>query len=230
MSRRSLYKVHKWLAITVGGFVLLWLISGIVMILPPPFPGTARQRPRAPLNLQGMTVSPAEAIEALAKVLGEQPHVRSIGLRRIADTVAYEVTVQERDLHLIDAQSGQLITITPRISEQIARDYIASQARVLESELITHHSIAYQGGPLPAYRLVFDEDQSTIFYVSTRDGTVRSSDRWSRIQGAMESIHTFQPLKLIGKRDTVRKGLIVLLSVVGIGVVGTGYYLALPCR
>src|SRR5262245_14108248 len=78
--------------------------------------------------------------------------------------------------------------------------------------------------------IVFDDDLATSLYVVTRDGTVRSSDRWNQLQGAMESIHTFQPLKFIDKREAVRRGLIVLLSMVGIGAVATGYYLAMLRR
>jgi len=77
---------------------------------------------------------------------------------------------------------------------------------------------------------VFDDDRATVSYISTSDGTVRRSDRWSRIRGAITSLHTFEPVKLITKRDAVRKGLLALLSMVGVGVAGTGYYLALPRR
>ena len=34
MSGQGIYKVHKWLAVSVGAFFLAWLVSGIVMILP----------------------------------------------------------------------------------------------------------------------------------------------------------------------------------------------------
>ena len=44
MSGRTRYKVHKWFAVTVGVFFLMWLISGIVMILPRLSPGPARQQ------------------------------------------------------------------------------------------------------------------------------------------------------------------------------------------
>ena len=229
MSRGTMYKVHKWMAVTVGAFILVWLISGIVMILPPPFPAPARQR-TPPLDFQEITVSPAEAVGNLGKVLKASPQVISVSLRRIADAVVYEVTVKPGGSHLIDARSGQVFMITPEVAEQIARDGFPSPARVLQIERVDRHSFAYPWGPLPAYRIVFDDDRATVSYISTSDGTVRRSDRWSRIRGAITSLHAFEPLKLITKRDAVRKGLLVLLSVVGVGVAGTGYYLALPRR
>ena len=62
-------------------------------------------------------------------------------------------------------------------------------------------------------------------------GTMYKVHKWLAVTvGAFTSLHTFEPLKLITKRDAVRKGLLVLLSMIGVGVAGTGYYLALPRR
>ena len=229
MNKGTIYKVHKWLGVTVGAFILVWLISGIVIILPPPFPAPGRQR-TPPLDFQEITVSPAEAVGNLGKVLKASPQVMSVSLRRVVDAVVYEVVVNPRGSHLIDARSGQVFMITPEVAEQIARDGFPSSARVLQIERVDRHSFAYPWGPLPAYRIEFDDDRATVSYISTSDGTVRRSDRWSRIRGAITSLHTFEPVKLVTKRDAVRKGLLVLLSVVGMGVAGTGYYLARPRR
>lgn len=226
--RRTMYKVHKWLAVTVGVFFLVWLISGIVMILPPLLPGPAQTR--TPLNFQEITVSPGEAVAGLAKVLGKLPRVDSVSVKRIRDTLVYHIIVKSGDSHLIDARSGEVFTITPEIAEQIARDYVPAEARIVQIQHVNSYNYAYQWGPLPAHRIVFDNDRSTAYYVSSRDGTVRHSDRETRIRGAITSLHTFQPLKLITRRAAVRKGLLLLLSVLGIMVAGTGYYLALPRR
>jgi uncharacterized iron-regulated membrane protein len=228
--RRTIYKLHKWIAVAVGVFFLVWLTSGIVMILPPLFPGPPREQKSAALDFREITVSPAQAVANLAKALGSYPRVSRVTLRPIGKVLAYEVSVQSGNSHLIDARSGQVFTITPEIAEQIARGNLPSQGRVLQIERINRHSYAYQWGPIPAYRIVFDNDQSTSYYVSTHDGTVRRSDRWNRVRGVMESLHTFRPLKLITKREAVRKGMLILLSVVGIGAALTGYYLSLPRR
>ena len=83
-------------------------------------------------------------------------------------------------------------------------------------------------GPLPAFRIVFDNDHSTAYYVSAHDGIVLRSDGWSRILGVKENLHIFRPLKLFTRRESIRKGLLVLLSAVDITAAVTGYYLALP--
>ena len=110
--------------------------------------------------------------------------------------------------------------------EQIARDYVPSEARVLEIEATTQYSYSYQSGPLPTFRIVFANDHSTAYYVSVWDGSIRRSDRWSRILGAIISLHEFRPLNLFTPSDLIRKGLLVLFSAVGIATAVTGYYLA----
>ena len=189
-----------------------------------------RPRQATPIDLQEVTLSPAEALSHLSKLVDGSPRAQSIGLKKIAQSVIYEINLANGGSYLLEAQTGQLFTMTPEIAEEIARDYVSSSADVLETDLTTLHSYAYSWGPLPAFRIVFNHDPSTAYYVSVRDGNVLRSDRWSRIHGAIESLHVFQPLKLFTQRESIRKGLLVLLSAVGIGTAVTGYYLAFPRR
>jgi len=228
--RRTIYKVHKWIAVTVGLVIFVWLVSGIVMVFPNRLYSPVRGRKPAAVDYRNVTVTPAKALATVAEDLGSYPKVKSVSLKRIRDAVVYRITVEASGSHLIDARSGEVFTITPEIAEQIARDEFPVQARVLQIDLLTHNSYSYPWGPLPAYGIVFDDDQATISHVSVSDGMVRRSTRWSRIQAAVASLHTFEPLKLITKRKAVRRGLLLLLSMVAIAAVGTGYYLALPRR
>ena len=226
-----MYKLHKWIAVTAGSFLLLWLISGIVMVVPQNFFHVPfRPQQTAPIDLQQVTLSPAEALSHLSKTLDDSPGVRSVRLRKIAHSVVYEINLARGESYLIEARSGQLLTITPASVEQIARYYVPSQASVLEIEPITQHSYSYPWGPVPAFRIMFDNDNSTAYYVSARDGSILRSNRWSRILGAIESLHRFEPLKLVTRREGIRKGLLILLSLVGVAAAATGYYLALPNR
>jgi hypothetical protein len=182
------------------------------------------------MDIREITVSPAQAVASLERVLGASLQVNHINLRRIQDAMVYEVAAKNGGPHLVDARSGQLFTITPEVAEQIARDNFPSDAPVFQSELVTRHNLSYPGGPLPAQRIVFDDDRSTVYYVSVYDGTVRHSNRESRIRRAIVSLHTFEPIKLITKQNAVRKGMLVLLSLLGIGAALTGYFLALQRR
>ena len=227
MTMMTAYTLHKWLAVTVGGFFLIWLLSGIVMVSAP-FSVSMPSPTPAPLDISKISVSLAEAIAGLAKTGGALPQVISVTLKQVADMVVYEIVTASGERHFIHAQTGQPFTITPEIAEQIVRRYVPSQIPVLQGDLVTSHSLTYQWGPLPVYRFTFDRDRSTIYYVALHDGGVQRASRWRWIQDAVASLHTFDPLKLIVKQDIVRDGLLVLLSLVGIGASVTGYYLAVP--
>ena len=88
--------------------------------------------------------------------------------------VIYQLNLAGGGSHMIEAQSGHVFMITPAIVEQIVRDYVPSEARVLEIEPTTWHSYAYQWGPLPTFRIVFSDDHTTAYYVSARDGALSS--------------------------------------------------------
>jgi len=226
----TIYTIHKWLAVTVGVFFLVWLISGIVMVLPPWFTPSMSQQASALLDLQKTTVSPTEAVMGLAQTGGELPQVRSVTLMQVADIAVYEIVTASGEMYLVHAQSGQPFTITLDVAEQIVRGYVSLQSRVLQRDLVTKHSLTYQWGPLPAYRFIFDDDRSMVYYVSIQDGAIWQNNRWSWIKGAIASLHTFEPLRLITKEISIKQGLLVLLSVIGIGAAITGYCLALPRR
>lgn len=223
---RGLYTVHRWTAMMVGAFILMWLVSGIIMILP----GPPRQPSLAPLDYRQVTISPAEAVAHLGQALGSAPRVDSVSLRRIADTAVYEIAVQGGSLHLIDGRAGRLLAINPELAERLARDEFESRAAVRRIDLLTRHGFGYPIGPLPVYRIVFDDKWATTSFVSVRDGTVRRINRWRGLLRAMGSLHSFEPIGLITRQEGIRKGLLVLVALLGIGAAGTGYYLGLARR
>jgi Peptidase propeptide and YPEB domain len=230
MTGWPLHKIHKWIAVTAGVFLLMWLFSGISMVLPPISPGPDPVRRPPNVDFREITLSPAQAVANLEKALGTSSRVNSVNLKRIQDIVAYEVRVENGAAHLINAVSGKVFSITRDLAERYVRDAYPTEGGVVKVEKIDRYSYAYQWGSLPVYRVVLDANPSVDFYVSVNDGVVRRIDRWYRLRGLLGSLHTFQPLKLITSRDELRRGLLVLLSLVAIGAAATGYYLALARR
>ena len=229
MGNRLRYQVHKWLAITVGGFFLVWLVSGILMIMPPLFSAPALNNTSEPLDRRENIISPIEAVETLENSQSpEQLKVDAVTLKRIVGTPVYEVAISGGDTQMINARSGEQFTIDGHVAEQIIRSHFPSSS--MKTELVTRHNIAYPWGPIPAFRIELNGDPATQYYVSTRDGEIRRSDRWTRIQGAISSLHTFEPIKLIVRGERVRKALLILSGAVGIAAALSGYYLAIPRR
>jgi hypothetical protein len=230
MNRWPMYKIHKWLAVTAGVFLLMWLSSGVSMILPPILPGPDLVRWAPNVDFRDITLSPAQALKNLESALGITIEADHMNLRRIQDIVIYEIRLKNGSAHLINALSGQIFSITRDLAERYVRNTYPTEGDVLKVEQVDRYSYAYQWGSLPAYRVVLDANPSVDFYVSVNDGVVRRTDRWDRLRGVLGSFHTFQPVKLITSRDELRKGLLVLLSLVAIGAAATGYYLALARR
>ena len=61
--------------------------------------------------------------------------------------------------------------------------------------------------------------------MATTDGSVRRSDRITRLKSAIVSTHDFGTLSVVGLLG-MKVPLLVLASIVGLLSVGTGYYLS----
>ena len=220
-------KIHKWLGVSAGLFIAVWFISGILMVLPlGTLPALVQKRPE--INFEEFTLSPAQAIVALNQVTREPVQVTSVSFTRIRHTLAYKISARSGRSFLVDARSGEVLTITRQFAEQIARDDLSSEAPVLDVSLITSPGLPYGKGPLPVYRVVFDDSQRTISFVSLNDGRVRRTDHWSRLRDTILHLHTLDTL--IIDQEGLRKALLVFLSLLGLAAIGAGYYLALPRR
>jgi hypothetical protein len=232
MKRRTFYQIHKWLGIIAGFFLLIQAVSGISLILPSLSPmWSLREWTLKPADFQNITVSPPEAVAtALADIPEASAKVERVTLKRILNVIIYEVFVKSYGPRLVDAQSGQIFTMTPEFAEQIVRDAFPSQSRIHRIERIDRHDLSYVAGPLPAYRIAFADDPSVLYHVSMTDGKVVRRDRLNRIRAVIERLHFFEEFKFITEKERILKILPSLLAAIGILAIGVGYYLALPQR
>lgn len=217
--------IHKWIGISLGIILLVWLVSGIWMVLPTSYQQNWEdgfsQWPAA-------TIAPAEAV---AVASGHAPErVRNINMWAVAGRLFYRVSLKDGPVQLVDATTGQSVTITPDLAEHIARAiFVMSEAPVDTVERVDEYNTRYAGGPLPAMRVVFDDDDNTVVYVGVADGAVLGGGTSHRIRSIVAGLHTFYPLRiLISARG--EKGALVLAGVITIVGVLTGYWLALPGR
>lgn len=229
MRGRTAHKLHKWIAVVAGAFFLMWLLSGIVMVLPRPWSVRIQRRAPEPIEVHERILSPSEVVTRIARDQGTEPTIESLTLRRAADTVVYEVKTRENTF-LVDAHTAERFTITAEVAKRIVQYHYPAQSSVFETSYLDRHTAAYPWGPLPVYRVMYGEEPTTHYYVSAGDGVVTRSDRWNRFQGVFGALHSFEPLRLITSRDAIRRWLLVLAGLGGIGVALSGYYLAVPRR
>ena len=234
---RTWYKVHKWTAIFAGVALIMWLLTGMAMSSPKIFPETPSATGEQP-DYQAIELSPAEAIARLETETGQTYAVTGVSIRRILDTVAYEIRTTEGETYLINAQSNDQFEITSDLAEQIALAEFPTGANIIATERIDFNSRQYPFGPVPVYRVSFDDEPGTYSHVSIKPspvwgantGDVRRTTRWGRLRELLGSLHTFGVLRVI-----INKGrLITLLLWAATGLTTltaiVGYYLALPRR
>lgn len=223
-------RIHKWFAVTAGAFILAWFVSGLVMLLSPLFIGAGQNIRREgipPLRFKEVRVSVPQAIAALEDKIRGEVTVNSVQIREVKDILAYEISLGNGSSYLVDAQSGELFTVSRELAEEIARDHFSGDGKIASTILLTGRDYHYLGR-LPVYKIRFDDDQSTWIYVSAATGRVEGrSNRSSRLLRLVTEIHFFEPIRMITGNSKVQKGLLLIFTVGGIGVVGTGFYLAL---
>jgi len=217
----KLRSVHRWIAIPTGVFIVWWIITGVVRLLPEPGPPPS---PVQTLDLAQIAVTPAEAARALPLV-GVTPAVTSIRLYQLGDVLAYEIAVAGLGLQLVDARSGRPITVDAGLARNIAAARAPAGAQIVRTDLISRrrHDLTYHWGALPAHRVAFDDPWATVVYVGTADGSVRSTTRWSRALDAVAALHTFSQLDLVVPEPASRKATLIAIALTALVTALSGY-------
>lgn len=223
MTRKTWYRIHKWISIVVGAFFLIWTGSGIVMTLPPGWFEPAEIVSEKHVAYEQAVMSPAEAIAAVGMAEGRSLTADDLSLHKLNGRLLYGINTSGI-FQLVDAETGELVKIDEAMAVALVRDQ--TDTAVNEAQLLTRHDFRYPFGTIPVYR-VDAEDGSDSFYVNFWNGRVSQSTPLTRIKAAIVSLHTFEPIKLLVNREGVKNSALILLSIAGIGTALTGYYLAI---
>ena len=78
MNRRQLRVMHKWRFFFMGAFILMWCISGMLMILPGWWFGATNRTSLPPVDMHNITLSPSQAIARLEEDLGGRLDIRNM--------------------------------------------------------------------------------------------------------------------------------------------------------
>lgn len=162
--------VHRWLAVLIGGQVLLWLASGVVMSW---FPiDVVRGEDTAPV-----VISPAIAARNYASPGGViaqmDDEVIELRLRTIGGRLVYEA-IARKGRALFDPATGNRIQ---QLDEAGARQ-AAQLAYIGDGEIEavswqTQRPSEYRG-TMPVWRADFDDADRTRLYISPATGEVAS--------------------------------------------------------
>ena len=244
-------KIHKWASIGIGVFLLIWLISGIFYVIPVSvleridhwiMGGKQVQTMETRSELaniefipvgvgyRDLSVSIPEAISILETSVGHTVQVTGCLVHRLSDTLVYEIILEDGSRHLIDAIKGKSTKITEAEIKENAIAAAPPGSHIVKMTYLTKRPYAYWG-PIPVYRFIFDDVSRTYVYVSPITGQIKLRNKgWNRLREWMLSLHKFEFLMLIWEREAFRKGVLLILSLVGLAVVITGFYIALPAQ
>ena len=230
MQVRTYRKIHRYLGIVIGVQLLLWTGSGLLFSLNPidKVRGETEQTIPPLLSTNQPIASPQSAIDALR---ADDPsiRIRSVVLRPHLDSAVYEIEYRLGDSTqwaLADAATGRLRPPVDRDEAvEIARRDFALAAGIKSVESVTgvDADSEYRGGPLPAFRVVFDHPIGTRLYVSAGKGTVtaRRNDRW-RLFDFVWMLHIMD----YQARDDFNTVWLQVVSALGLLTVVSGFVLA----
>lgn len=170
--KRYLFLAHRWLGIALGVFVLLWIVSGVVMLYVgyPKLTGGEHLSRLAPLA-GDCCVAPGVALRAAG---GARPTSR-LRLTSAGGSPRYLLDHGDGPLIAVDAQSGRRIErIGPGEALASARQFAGGAAvRLLdlieEDTWTRNHALARER---PLYRVQSADAEGRLLYVSSHTGLV----------------------------------------------------------
>jgi hypothetical protein len=230
MNRTQIRKLHKWTFVFMGVFMLSWIISGVVMVLPQWWFGAITRFDSADADYTMAVLSPSEAVARIDQQPGSSAEVTSISLRTIDGHILYEVAFANNETRLVDAQNGKMFSFTPDLAEKITRRNFDIAAPLLQSKRLTEHDITYPFGPLPVCRVQFNDNPDVAYFVQESNLRVFRSSTLSRARAAVVSLHDFGPLALLTGSNNFRHNTLIAAGVVSLIGALAGLVLTLPRR
>jgi len=228
MTRRQYRTLHKWIFIFMGVFIIMWSLSGVLMVLPGDWFGAVTRSNQPAADYHNINLSPVQAIASLERHTGTRPDVKRIQLQQIHSYLLYEIKAKGQKPVYINSQTGEYFEFTPELAEDVTRTNFEIDAPLEESIRLTEHDTSYPFGELPVFRIRFTDQQGVSYFVSERNATVYRSSVLSRIRSAINSLHTFEPLTFLTDSQDVKNWLLVLTGTLSLLGAIIGYILTLP--
>lgn len=216
-ARRFVYLFHRWSGIGFCVLMLLWLLSGAVMIYVgyPKLLPLERLRVLPALQAAGCC-TPVQAVLAHSRA---PALVQELTLTRIGGQVVYRLREGDGTLRLVDAATGRLLPLADETAALAsARAFLPGvQAQLLGQvgdDRWTHGRAMDAHRPL--YQVQMDDAQQTLLYVSSATGEVvldapQAQRYWNFVGAWLHWLYMFRD----GSRDPFWTWLLIILSAAG---------------
>jgi uncharacterized iron-regulated membrane protein len=162
--------LHKWIGLIVGLQVLIWLATGLYMVvLDLDFiHGDPLVR-----NMQQAVAVPDSSALSVAALRVQYPDATDIGLRPVMGKSFFTVTTPQ-NRYLINPRSAQVISpLDEEFARNIAVFHFNGDASIREALLIVSDPPREIGSRrLPLWRIDFNDRYSTSFYIDPYSGAL----------------------------------------------------------
>ncbi len=180
--------MHKWIGLFVGLQVLIWLGTGLYMVVVDLdfIHGDPLVK-----NMRQAVILPDSALLNVSVLKSQYPDATRIGLRPVLGKSFYTVTTPD-NRYLLDPETGAIVSpLNEEAARNIATFHFNGSARIRKAALITTSPpMEIQTRSLPLWRIDFDDRFVTSFYIDPYTGRLvtRRHQYW-RIFDFMWMLH-----------------------------------------
>lgn len=233
--RKTAYRWHYALGLIMGIFLVTWGISGLfAMQRVPKWLVPYKGKYVLPASdLWGKGLLPADAYQLDHRALTEAyPALKEIHWTRFGDLPAYEI-VEGEETHFIDASSPEEIKellISEQIVEKAVRrlhgDEVAFNISLINR--YDNYYLSYKHAyPLPAYKVVVDDENRSRYYIDPKSGYVRYLNKNKMVKRWVFNAFHYLNLKFLVERPALWTFCIWTLCLGGATVSATGVWLGI---
>ena len=222
--KRFVLLMHRWGGVAGCALMVLWLVSGLVML----FVGYPKLLPAEHLG----ALVPLDRNACCVPVEGALLHshaprdVRQIRLTSVAHQPRYVLREAMGDYAVVDAITGQRIHGIDGDAAVASAMAFLPNAKASLQGLVTDDRWTHSGaldGHRPLYQVQMDDAESTLLYVSSTTGEVvmdapLAQRRWNLVGAWLHWLYMFRE----GSRDAVWSWTVIVLSTAATLVALTG--------
>ncbi|MAC39923.1 MAG: hypothetical protein CMF76_05450 [Maricaulis sp.] len=168
---RLMSQIHLWLGIAIGIQVMLWLISGLVMVLWPieTVRGEHLRHAEAEMAIDWT----GEALPLSAILADQDTAVLSARTGRLAGRAVWRLETAEGP-QMVDARTGEDLTpVDEDLAREIALERYAGRGALTEQVRIETPP-REAGLAVPAWRFEFGPEDPATLYINSRTGELRA--------------------------------------------------------
>lgn len=213
-------RAHKWIGLVIGVQALLWMISGLYMVVVP----LEVIHGDHLAHLHGDPLNPNAARMSSTELGRLYPGLTSVKLKTLAEREVYEIR-QGTKAALLDASSGAKISPIPEATvRSLAAGAYTGDGPITKVEWITTAPQEVHTRPVPLWAVHFDDGGKTTFYYSPDTGELlaRRHELW-RWFDFLWMFHIMD----YETRDDVNNTLLRIASITGLGFALSGAWLLL---